>query len=647
MEEQTREAVREERSNLFRRLAWYRRRIEALETQTVLDDLTGLRNHRALWRELTRRGETTSTEDPISLVMLDFDMFNAVNERYGHAIGDAVLRRCAAVLRDAAPTPRLAFRYGGEEFVVLVPGDEEDARMLAEEVRVQISGLNGRLPAVTVSCGVAQFDEPVEPWIALDRADAALQAAKRTGRNRVVVSGRPQPTGNPYLVEELEQETARRAALALAMATLGERDPDTADHSEDVLALCESVGRRLGLGATELEHLMTGAQLHDVGKVAVPSQILNKPGPLTDDEWSVIREHTIIGERILRSVPEMAEVATIVRHSHEHWDGQGYPDGLVGDRIPLASRIILCADAFHAIRSNRPYRSGQPADEAFAELRRCSGTQFDPTVVAALLDVAEDLRKQKAGGTVGAALPRNRRVVALLAALVIGTTSAVAGIPELRDAVKSIFGAGTAPAPAPVVPGAATLNPDATFGFGPLGETLSIAPTRTGKRGDREVVPRSQAVRRRGGSTGAHERTAGAVNIFGGADDGAEELIPRPRAPQSTAAPQRAPDATQSPASTQTSAPEPGSAVETGNGGGSGDVKRAPVRTEENGNGRALGKSLPAPRPPAEQPSQNRPPEGGRPDPPGRTDPPAIGRDKGPASPNAHGNRVSGEPKAP
>ena len=226
---------------------------------------------------------------------------------------------------------------------------------------------------------------------------------------------------------------------------------------------------------------MAGAQLHDVGKVAVPSEILNKPGPLTCDEWAVIREHTVIGERILRSVPEMAEVATIVRHSHEHWDGSGYPDGLAGEAIPLASRIILCADAFHAIRSNRPYREGRCAAEAFTELRGCSGTQFDPTVVAAFIDVAEDLRRQKENGTVGAALPRNRRLVALLAALIIGTTSAVAGVPELRDAFRSIFGSGTAPSPAPATPVPAALNPDATFGFGPLGDTLSIARPRAGR----------------------------------------------------------------------------------------------------------------------------------------------------------------------
>ena len=630
VEEQTREAVRDERRAFFKRLSWYRRRVESLETQAVVDDLTGLRNQRALWRELTRRGSASSAESPLSLVMLDFDMFKEVNERYGHAIGDAVLRRAASVLRDAVPSPRLAFRYGGEEFVLVVPGDEEDGRILAEEIRLEISGLNGRLPAVTISCGVAEFDQPVEPWVALDRADAALRAAKRAGRNRVVVSGRPQPTGNPYLVEELEQETARRAALALAMATLEERDRNTADHSDDVLTLCESVGRRLGLDAGALERLVAGAQLHDVGKVAVPSEILNKPGPLNEDEWAVIREHTVIGERILRSVPEMAQVATIVRHSHEHWDGSGYPDGLAGEQIPLASRIILCADAFHAIRSDRPYRKGRPADEAFAELRACAGSQLDPAVVKALVEMAEDVRRQAANGTVGAAMPRNRRLVALLAALVIGSTSAVAGIPELRDAVKSIFGAGTAPAPVPEAPGAASLNPDATFGFGPLGDALSIAPAATPdrRRGERAVVPRSEAVaRRRAARAGGRGSKGGGLSTLGSRDKGSERLSQKPRAPK-TSAP--APDTTSKTTPTPTPAP-----TATDNGPGPSPTGGGTTRSgESNGKGRQLGKSLPTPRPPAQQPSQNRPPDGGPPDPPGRTDPPAIGREIGSAVPN-------------
>jgi diguanylate cyclase (GGDEF)-like protein/putative nucleotidyltransferase with HDIG domain len=653
VEEQTAEYVRDERRSFFKRLAWYRRRVESLEAQAVLDDLTGLRNQRALWRELTRRGAASSAESPLSVVMLDFDMFKEVNERYGHEVGDAVLRRAATVLRESAPSPRLAFRYGGEEFVLVVPGDEEDGRMLAEEVRLQVSQLNGRLPAVTISCGVAQFDRPVEPWLALDRADAALRAAKRSGRNRVVVSGRSQPTGNPYLVEELEHETARRAALALAMATLEVRDRQTADHSDDVLTLCESIGRRLGLAVSDLEQLVAGAQLHDVGKVAVPLEILNKPGPLNQTEWAVIREHTVIGERILRSVPEMAEVATIVRHSHEHWDGTGYPDGLKGEQIPLASRIILCADAFHAIRSDRPYRGGRPADEAIAELRACAGTQLDPDVVAALANVADDLRSQKSNGTVATAIPRNRRLIALLAALMIGGTSAVAGIPELRDAVKSIFGVVAAEPSEP-----AALNPDATFGFGPLGDVLSIAPTAAVDRrnGTPTVVPRSVAVAdRRGRAGGGRQDSGGAFEApsspRGG---GTRSPLSQNARPPKAKAPTRNQESAPSPKATPQPAPvesvgttggDPPSGGGTPTGGGNGE---SPATSgESHGQGRALGKTLPTPRPPAQQPSQNRPPEGGPPQPPGRTDPPAIGRNTLATIPDLGAGNEKGSSKKP
>jgi diguanylate cyclase (GGDEF)-like protein/putative nucleotidyltransferase with HDIG domain len=640
VEEQTRELVREERRIFFKRLAWYRRRVESLETQAVVDDLTGLRNQRALWRELTRRGSASSPASPLAVVMLDFDMFNEVNQRYGHAVGDAVLRRAASVLREASASPRLAFRYGGEEFVMLVPGDEDEGRARAESVRTQISQLNGNLPAVTVSCGVAGFDGPFEPWVALDRSDAALRTAKRAGRNRVVVDGGPEPAGNAYLVEELEHETARRAALALAVATLQVRDQNTAEHSDDVLTLCESVGRRMGFEGTALDRLMAGAQLHDVGKVAVPNEILNKPGPLNRDEWAVIREHTVIGERILRSVPEMAEVATIVRHSHEHWDGSGYPDGLTGEQIPLASRIILCADAFHAIRSDRPYRRGRPASDAFAELRACAGVQLDPAVVAALTEVGDDVRR--GGATIAGGLPRNKRLIALLATLVVGSGSAVAAIPEVRDAIRSVFGSAATTTTEPT--STFSYDPETGFSFGPLGDVLSIAPTAVADRapGEPAVQPRSLAVSRRRATTDRSDaRGGGAVtgtDPSGGT--GAAGLSDRTK-PTSTSGPTRSPGqpgpSGEGPAAPVADTPieAPSDTTQMPSLGGSGPV-------EAKDNGRALGKTLPTPRAPAIPPGQIQ--DGtGRPDSPGRSDPPAIGRETGPASPpNAGGNGKGG-----
>jgi diguanylate cyclase (GGDEF)-like protein/putative nucleotidyltransferase with HDIG domain len=632
VEEQTVE-VRPEPRLFFKRLAWYRRRVESLEEQTVIDDLTGLRNQRALWRELTRRAEACSKSSPLAVVMLDFDLFKEINEGYGHAIGDAVLRRGASVLRAAAPSPRLAFRYGGEEFAMLVPGDESEGRELAEHVRADIARQNGALPAVTVSCGVAQLDSPVEPWVALDRADAALRDAKRAGRNRVVVASRRDLNASAYLVEELEHETARRAAMALAVATLEVRDTNTAEHSDDVLTLCESVGRELGFEGRELERLMAGAQLHDVGKVAVPSAILNKPGPLSDAEWSVIREHTVIGERILRSVPEMAEVATIVRHSHEHWDGSGYPDGLAGEQIPLASRVILCADAFHAIRSDRPYRAGRPAAEALAEVRVASGTAFDPAVVKALERVADDVRRRRG---LGVSLPRRKRLVALLATLAIGSSSAVAGLPELRGAIRSLFVADTVPTD--VLPSTSA----SPFTFGPLGDLLSIAPAAGDRaRGERAVVPRSTATRdgRRPAASGAQGGPdRGFFRAPGGSRDALRTPGLRGGGTRSTPTPPSA-GPVRSPGNTTTGG---GTAIGTGTGTTTpttGTTDSGTGTGTGTGPGRRLGQTLPTPRRPAVPPGQNGtrgvpgPPEN-----PGRSDPPAIGRNVGPPTPIPGGN---------
>ena len=609
--------ARQEPRLFFKRRAWYRRRVESLEEQAVLDDLTGLRNQRALWRELSRRAAICSESSPLALVMVDFDLFKEINEGYGHAVGDAVLRRGASVLRAAAPSPRLAFRYGGEEFVILLPGHEADGRDLAEHVRAQIARQNGALPAITVSCGVAELTNPVEPWVALDRADAALRDAKRAGRNRVVVASRKDPGASAYLVEELEHETARRAALALAVATLEVRDRRTADHSDDVLTLCESIGRELGIDGRELDRLMAGAQLHDVGKVAVPSEILNKPGPFNDGEWGVIREHTVIGERILRSVPEMAEVATVVRHSHEHWDGGGYPDQLSGEQIPLASRIILCADAFHAIRCDRPYRAGRPAAEALAEVRGAAGTQLDPKVVDALVRVASDARR----GAVGMALPRRRRLVALLATLAIGSGSAVAGIPDVRDAVRSLFAAGTIPTD--VIDAA----PAGEFSFGPLGDLLSIKPVTSDRRvGERAPVSEAVATdrdRRASDAPGSEGRGAfgplrsSHETLRGPGIDGGPGAKPQrtPRTPP-VGAPTAPSGGQSAPGRVDTGAGEPGPVTKPETEG----TGKINDKVKDHGNGNGLGHTLPTPRRPAVPPSQ----EGDGI--PGRADPPAIGR---------------------
>jgi hypothetical protein len=346
----------------------------------------------------------------------------------------------------------------------------------------------------------------------------------------------------------------------------------------------------------------------------------------------VIREHTVIGERILRSVPEMAEVATIVRHSHEHWDGSGYPDGLAGEQIPLASRVILCADAYHAIRSDRPYRAGRSAGEAMAEVRRSSGTNFDPEVVRALERVAADVRR----GGLGVALPRRKRLVALLATLAIGTSTAVAAIPDVRSAVRSLFAADTVPTH--VVPYA----PGSPFMFGPFGNETRIGPPArdraAGERGETRSSNSARGGRRTPGGARRSDGSRGSRRSDGRGsfrDGGSRETLRRSGIDGSRGG------RTRSAPNPPTSSGGSGSGTtRTGSGGAGGGGGTTPVRTDSaptggagtgtgDGPGRGLGHTLPTPRRPAVPPRQNG--TAGIPENPGRVDPPAIGRNNGPA----------------
>jgi diguanylate cyclase (GGDEF)-like protein len=195
---------------------------------------------------------------------------------------------------------------------------------------------------------------------------------------------------------ERERAAQSHAGLRALTAALEARDGYTGRHTEETTALTSRVAVALGLDAEQRSEVDTVALLHDIGKIGTPNEILHKDGPLTDDEWVVMREHPVIGERILNAVPGLSSIARAVRHEHERWDGGGYPDGLAGEAIPLPSRIVLVCDAYHAMTSDRPYRRAMPQADAIAELRRCAGTQFDPAVVWALIGVLENERRPAA-----------------------------------------------------------------------------------------------------------------------------------------------------------------------------------------------------------------------------------------------------------
>ena len=243
------------------------------------------------------------------------------------------------------------------------------------------------------------------------------------------------------------------AAATVASAMLGATRAQNARHADDVVLIANAVCDRMGVTAAELDDVLAAARLHDIGKTAIPVEVLEKPGPLSESEWELVREHTVIAEEVLSSVAELRGVAKLVRHSHERWDGNGYPDGLRGDEIPLGSRIIFCADAFQAIRSDRPYRAARSSPEALDEVRRCSGTQFDPAVVDALQDAVKELGILAAAGR----FSRSRRLTALLAVLAVaigGTALARTGALSDVGAVSSLGGQLADNAPFPQYGGA-------------------------------------------------------------------------------------------------------------------------------------------------------------------------------------------------
>jgi len=245
-------------------------------------------------------------------------------------------------------------------------------------------------------------------------------------------------------------DRARETAAEVGVAMLAAASVGTAEHSNDVVLIADAIGEVLGLSTEEVPDLRAAARLHDIGKVCVPKEILDKPGALSDDEWAIMREHTLLGEQILSSVEELGGVARLVRHSHERWDGEGYPDGLAGEEIPLGSRIIFCADAFHAIRCDRPYRAGNSAKEAIAEITRCGGTQFDPRVVEAM----EEIVRRPTPSAQGGRPPRSARLMALLMVLVVGgagsalARSDVLGQAPVSHAPASVSSAPSACGPA-------------------------------------------------------------------------------------------------------------------------------------------------------------------------------------------------------
>lgn len=334
-----------------------RRLFELTRREAVTDALTGLANRRRLVSDLDRVMAEATLEAPWILLLFDLDGFKRYNDSFGHPAGDALLNRLGARLGAVPPPDGAAYRLGGDEFCLLAPASIIPA---AELIDAAVEALSEQSEGFAIGTSFGAVFIPVdatEPSEALSEADARLYAHKH------------------------QKSALRDRPHEALLQALYERDPELKGHTNNVAALAVKMCRRLGLPDTEVEELDLAAQLHDIGKIAVPDDVLHKPGPLTDSDWNLIRQHTIVGQRILSASPALRRVGEIVRATHERWDGTGYPDRLTAEEIPFAARLIAVCDAFDAMTSTRAYRPPLTIGEALAELARCSGKQFDPALI--------------------------------------------------------------------------------------------------------------------------------------------------------------------------------------------------------------------------------------------------------------------------
>jgi two-component system, cell cycle response regulator len=340
------------------------RMISRIHDEARTDPLTGLRNRRSLMDDLAAELEHATREKPRAIVLFDLDGFKEYNDAFGHPAGDGLLVRLGIQLADVVQGHGRAYRLGGDEFCVLLrPGA-------------------GGVEPLALAC-VAALSEHGEGFDVTTSHGAVLAPAEvRTATEALQLADR-----RMYARKGSRRLSAGSQSRDVLMRTLSETRPDLHAHLRGTAELATAVGRELGMRPEALDEVARAAELHDVGKMAIPDAILEKTGPLDDAEWTFMRRHTIIGERILLAAPALRAAARLVRASHERWDGRGYPDGQSGEDIPLGARVVAACDAYHAMTTDRPHRPRRSSPEALAELYRCAGTQFDPAVVDAFARV--------------------------------------------------------------------------------------------------------------------------------------------------------------------------------------------------------------------------------------------------------------------
>lgn len=370
--------------------------INNLKSLVNEDGLTGVYNHRyfheALSEEMNKAKEKNSK---ISMIFIDIDYFKQYNDLYGHQEGDKVLRKIGHILKETTRDSDIVARYGGEEFSIILPNTDEDkATHIAENIRSNVESTyfdgqenqpNGNL---TVSIGISIFPDKAHSDIELVKsADDALYRAKFFNKNRV--------ESYTSVLDELKDDIDEKdgelvTSIKTLISVINAKDRYTYGHSERVVFYSRLLGERLGLSEEEKSTLIYGAYMHDIGKINISKDILIKKMPLTSEEWNIIKEHPQNGVEIIKPFKSLRDIAPIILHHHEKYDGTGYPCGLKGEEIPYLARILTVVDCFDAMTSNRPYNKRKTYFQGIEEIKAFSGIQFDPYIAKVFIEIIKE-----------------------------------------------------------------------------------------------------------------------------------------------------------------------------------------------------------------------------------------------------------------